>query len=101
MLKELIMGTISQDEILNNYNATIFYKVLPKEVYGYVFYYKNIYCIVINKYITQFKKKNTLIHELAHIELNHLCQCNDLFEFYIESYEDEANIYVKSLLECE
>ena len=34
-----------------------------------------------------------------YIELNHLCQTdNDLFEFHIQGYEDQADIYIKELL---
>ena len=43
--------------------------------------------------------KKTLLHELAHIELNQLCQIDkDLFAFHIEQYEDEANRYIKEIM---
>ena len=46
------------------------------------------------------KKKKTILHELAHIELNQLNQLdNDLLAFKVESYEDEADLYIKMLLE--
>jgi len=45
-------------------------------------------------------KRKTILHELAHIELNQLEQANnDLFAFKINKYEDEADRYVKFLLE--
>ena len=45
------------------------------------------------------KKKETLLHELAHIELNQLGQANkDLFAFFIDNYEDEADRYIKEIM---
>lgn len=100
MIKKLLMGVISQQDILNYYNATLLFKELPTEVNGYVFYYRAINCIIINNNLSYYKKKKTLLHELAHIELNQLCQADkDLFEFHIAKYEDEANKYIKKILE--
>lgn len=99
MIKNLLMGVITQQEILNYYNATLLLKELPREVNGYVFYHRGIYCIIINKNLSKYKKKKTLLHELAHIELNQLCQKDkDLFAFYIDKYEDEANEYIKEIM---
>ena len=98
MIKNLLMGAITQQEILNYYNTTLLFKKLPREVNGYVFNRRGIYCIIINKNLSKSKKKKTLLHELAHIELNQLCQKNnDLFAFYIEKYEDEADEYIRRL----
>ena len=61
---------------------------------------KGINNIFIKKSLSYYKRRKTLLHELAHIELNHLCQCNkDLFAFHINKYEDEADEYIKFLLE--
>lgn len=99
-LFSLLKNEISLKEFLNYYNANIFYKDLPEEVNGYVFQYREINCIIINESISYYKKRKTLLHELAHIELNQLNQIdNDLFEFKIDKYEDEADNYVKFLLE--
>lgn len=98
-IKNLIKGEIGQQDLLNYYNATIIYKELFDEVLGYVFYYRGIYCIIINKALSYYKKKKTILHELAHIEKNQLCQANkDLFAFYIDKYEDEADRYIKEIL---
>lgn len=98
-IKNLIKGEIGQQDLLNYYNATIIYKELFDEVLGYVFYYRGIYCIIINKALSYYKKKKTILHELAHIEKNQLCQSNkDLFAFYIDKYEDEADRYIKDIL---
>ncbi len=99
-LKNLILGNISQDELLNYYNATVEYVTFPYErIRGLVNYYRGYYFIYINKNLSYYKKKKTLLHELAHIELNQLCQSNkDLFAFYIDKYEDEANEYVKNIM---
>lgn len=96
MLEQLLKGVIGQQEVLIYYNATLLYKILPNEIRGYVFYYRGIYCIIINKNLSYYKRKKTLLHELAHIELNQLCQNNkDLFAFHIQDYEDEADRYVE------
>ncbi len=99
MLKELLEGVIGQQELLNNYNASISYIKLPSYIHGFVFYYKGIYNIAINNELSYYKKKKTILHELAHIELNQLCQANkDMFEFYIDKYEDDADKYISFLL---
>ena len=53
---------------------------------------------MINKYISYYKQKKTILHELAHMELCHLDK-KKLLEFKIEGLEDEADRYVKFLLE--
>ena len=98
MIKELIKGGIGQDELLNYYNATITYVDMPIRIKGCVHCYKGIYDILINKNLSYYKKKGTIIHELAHIELNQLNQADsDLFAFNIDNYEDEANRYIEKL----
>lgn len=98
MIKELLKGVINQDEILNYYNATITYIDMPIRIRGCVHYYRGIFDIIINKNLTYYKRKYTILHELAHIELNQLEQAdNDLFAFYIDRYEDEANRYIEKL----
>lgn len=100
MLKDLLNGDITQKNMLIYYNANISYKRLPKWVNGFVFNYKGINNIIINESLSYYKRRKTLIHELAHIELNHLCQIDkDLFAFHIQEYEDEADRYIKFLLE--
>ena len=57
--------------------------------------FEEVRCMTLSYY----KKKKTLLHELAHIELNQLCQSNkDLFAFFIDNYEDEANKYIKEIM---
>lgn len=98
MIKELIKGVIGQDELLNYYNATITYVDMPIRIKGCVHCYKGIYDILINKKLSWYKRKGTIIHELAHIELSQLEQVNnDLFAFNIDKYEDEANKYIEKL----
>lgn len=99
-LYELISGEITQNDLLNYYNATITYIELPTKINGCVFPYKNIYNIFINKNLSYYKKRKTILHELAHIELSQLNQINkDIAYFKIDRYEDEADRYVKFLLE--
>lgn len=98
-LKNLIIGFINQQDLLNYYNVHLSYEPMPKGIYGCVFNYDNINFVLINKNISYKKRKKTLIHELAHIELNQLCQKNkDLFAFYIDKYEDEANEYINNIV---
>lgn len=100
MIISLLTGFISQEELLNNYNASISYTELPKFVYGFVFNYKGINNIIINNNLSSYKQKKTILHELAHIELNQLEQAdNDLFAFKYASYEDEADRYLKKIKE--
>lgn len=103
MLKDLLNGYITQQEVLLWYNATVTIEVLPTGVHGFVFNHKGIYNIFINKNLSYYKRKKTLLHELAHIELNQLCQIDkDLFAFHIAEYEDEADRYIKEIMKgCE
>lgn len=96
----LLKKEITQQELLNYYNACITPAKLPVGVNGFVFSYENIYNIFINKDLSYYKKKKTILHELAHIELNQLNQVNkDIFKFYIDKYEDDADKYIKFILE--
>ena len=98
MLIDLLNNDISQDEYLTNNNARIIYKKLPKKIYGFLNNYKNINVIVINWNISREKKKKTIIHECAHLELNHLQRKKELLAFSIDGIEDEADRYVDFLL---
>lgn len=96
----LLNKDITQQELLNYYNATIVYDKLSKNINGLVFNYEGINTIMINENLSYYKKKKTILHELAHIELNQLNQIdNDLFEFKIDKYEDDADLYIKMLLD--
>lgn len=98
-IKNLLLNNISLNDLLNYYNAKIIYeKWLNISIRGLVDYYKGYYFIFINDNLSYYKKKKTILHELAHIELNQLCQSNnDLFAFYIDKYEDEASEYLEKL----
>lgn len=99
-IKDLLEGVITQQELLNYYNATIIYEFIPNWINGFVFNYDGVFFIIINKTLSYYKKRKTILHELAHLELNHLEQYdNDLFAFKIDNYEDEADRYLKFILE--
>lgn len=98
MLTCLLNNEIDEQQYLIDHNAKIIYKKLPKKVYGFVFKYRNINLVVINWNISKDKKKLTLLHEFAHIELSHLNKCEQLLEFSIENAEDEADEYIKFIL---
>lgn len=95
----LLKGETSQNELLNFYNATIIYEKLPKDIKGCVFNTDGINFIIINQFLSDINKRKTIIHELAHIELNQLEQYDkDLFETNRNKYEDEADKYIKNIL---
>nr|DAJ61620.1 MAG TPA: IrrE protein [Caudoviricetes sp.] len=96
----LLKREITQQELLNYYNACITLIDLPEGINGFIFSYENIYNIFVNKELSYYKRKKTILHELAHIELSQLKQVNkDLFAFYIDTYEDEADKYIKFIIE--
>ena len=99
-IKNMLLGNITQDELLNYYNATIIYENINfSNIRGLVDLYRGNYFIYINNNMSYYKKKKTILHELAHIELSQLEQAdNDLFAFKINKYEDEADKYLKSIL---
>lgn len=97
----LLKREITQQELLNYYNACITLIYLPERINGFIFSYENIYNIFVNKELSYYKRKKTILHELAHIELSQLKQVNkDLFAFYIDKYEDEADKYIKFIIEA-
>lgn len=95
---DLLNKDITQQELLNYYNACVSYEKLPNKINGYVFLYKGIYNIFINESLSYYKRKKTILHELAHIELCHLGQIDsDLLAFRLDFCEDEADAYIKML----
>ena len=98
-IKELLNKDITQQELLNYFNATIEYDILPEKINGCVFNYKGIFVILINKALSYYMKRKTILHELAHIELCQLEQVDkDLFALKTQQYEDEADIYIKKII---
>ena len=96
MLVSLLNNEIDEKEYLREYNATVIYRWLPKKIYGFVFKYRDMCIIIINRSLSEENKKKTLLHEFAHIELGHLDK--ELLEFSIENVEDDADRYIKSLV---
>ena len=95
----MLCGNISFRDLLNYYNANITYINLSNGINGFVFQYENIYNIFINNKLSYKEIKKTILHELAHIELNQLNRIDkDLFAFQIKKYEDEADTYLKVLI---
>lgn len=99
MLIDLLNGNIDENEYLIMNDARIIYKKLPRKVYGFIHRYRDINLIVINWNISKENKKKTILHELAHLELHHLDRNKELFAFAIENVEDEADKYIKFILE--
>lgn len=101
MIKQLLEKEITQQELLNYYNATIVYDKLPNSINGLIFCYEDINTIIINENLSYYKKKKTILHELAHLELQQLCQIDkDLFYLKINQYENEADGYIQFIMEC-
>lgn len=99
-LLSLLNGEITQQELLNYYNASITYTHLPDKIDGFVFQYENVYNIFIDEDLSYYKKKKTILHELAHIELEQFCSKDkDLFSLKIQKHEDDADRYIKFILE--
>lgn len=96
VLISLLRGEINQDEYMNYNNVKVIRIALPRRIYGFIFNYRNINLIIINKYISKAKYDETLLHELAHLELSHLDKI--CLDFKIEGIEDEADKYIKYLL---
>ena len=99
-IRNMLLGIITQDELLNYYNAIIVYEnIIYSNIRGLVDLYNGYYFIYINNNMSYYKKKKTILHELAHIELAQLEQAdNDLFAFKVDKYEDEADKYLKKIL---
>jgi Zn-dependent peptidase ImmA (M78 family) len=98
-IKQLLNKDITQSELLNYFNATIQYDYLPDGINGCVFNYKGIFVILINNTLTYYMKRKTILHELAHIELCQLEQNDkDLFALKTKQYEDEADKYIKKII---
>lgn len=95
MIKDLLKGSITQQELLNYYNANVTYVSLSKGINGFVFNHRGIYNIIINSNLSYYKKRKSILHELAHIELSHLDQDKTMLEFNRNGYEDEADKYIK------
>jgi Zn-dependent peptidase ImmA (M78 family) len=96
MIYSLINNEITQEEFIREYNIQILERRLPKNVYGLCFNKRNINFIVINSNLGEKNKKETLLHEFAHIELHHLDKV--FFNTKIKDIEDEADEYIKELL---
>jgi len=98
MLQSLLLGEITQDDYINYNDIILLYRNLPKKVYGFIFKYKNQNIITVNQNMSEQKKKMTILHEFAHLELHHLDKKKKLLEFKIEDIEDEADEYIKFIL---
>lgn len=95
MLQSLINNEITQEEFIRNYNISVVLKKLPKGVHGLTFRKNRIY-IVINSSLGEENKKKALLHEFAHVELNHLDKV--FFKTKIKDIEDEADEYINKII---
>lgn len=99
MLKSLLNGEINFEDYIRYYDIQIVERKLPKNVYGLCFNKRNINFIVVNSCLGEKNKKETLLHEFAHIELHHLDKV--FFNTKIKDIEDEADTYIKEMVNNE
>ena len=95
MLKSLLNGEINFEDYIRYYDIQIVERKLPKNVYGLCFNKRNINFIVVNSCLGEKNKKETLLHEFAHIELHHLDKV--FFNTKIKDIEDEADNYIREI----
>lgn len=97
MIENLLKGIITQKEVLIYYNANITYKSLPTGINGFVISYKGINNIIVNKNLSYYRKRKTIIHELIHLELNHLNRMKDFSYLDNVIYEYETDRYLEMI----
>lgn len=97
VLLELLTNNISQDDYLRLNNVILIISELPKKIYGFIYSHKEYNVIIVNKSLSYYKRKKTILHELAHLELCHLQMKKIGLNFKIEDLEDEADIYLNEL----
>lgn len=95
MLRSLLNGEINYEDYIRYYDIQIVERKLPKNVYGLCFNKRNINFIVVNSCLGEKNKKETLLHEFAHIELHHLDKV--FFNTKIKDIEDEADNYIREI----
>lgn len=95
MLKE----NISFEEYIDENNIHLFYKRLPKFKRGLIFQYRDINIIYISSHLSEKSKNETLLHEFAHFELNHMEKSKQYIAFSIYEAEDEADDYIKKIID--
>lgn len=95
-------GTNSPFELCKKLNINILFVDLPDNVNGFFLNSQAKSSILIKKTLSPSQKEKVCAHELAHALL-HSCVNSIIFEEsdpkYIESLENEANIFSKFLLE--
>lgn len=99
MLRSLLNGEINYEDYIRYYDIQIVERKLPKNVYGLCFNKRNLNFIVVNSCLGEKNKKETLLHEFAHIELHHLDKV--FFNTKIKDIEDEADTYIKEMVNNE
>lgn len=99
MLIDLLRGDITYEEYINMNNIKIYYKRLPKYKRGLIFKYRDINVIYVSCYLSEKSKKETLLHEFAHLELCHIDRLEQYIAFSVYDAEDEADKYVKFILD--
>ena len=103
MIEELLLGNIKLKDSLAYYKAKITYEKLPQGINGFVTKYKGINNIIINSNLSYYKRKKTIIHELIHIELNHLgrkdsfTNLEEIKEYEVKNYLDMLNDFIKAI----
>lgn len=95
-LKDLLNNNISQDDYLSYRNSTLLFKKMPIEINGLIIRKNDINVIIINDYLSNSNKKKVLLHEMAHLELDHTYKYNILSN-QSDIYENEVSNYINNL----
>lgn len=89
MLSDLINGSISQDEYCQENDIKVLLAPLPTKVEALVTKKNDKKLVILNRSLSSNKIKKALLHELIHIEQDHL---------YLKTSEDVKEKEVKKII---
>lgn len=99
MFQGLIKDEIDQNDYMNFNNITILKKRLPNKANALTFIYRDIKIVILNSLYSDINFRDFLLHELIHIELNHVYsnksrqQCELEVERVIHKLKKEERSY--------
>ena len=99
MFQGLIKNEIDQDDYMNFNNITILKKRLPNKTNALTFIYRDIKIVILNSLYSDINFRDFVLHELIHIELNHIYsnkprqQCELEVEQFINKLNEKERSY--------